>query len=761
MTFLDDLAWRGLLYDQTPDLADHLAGGARTAYCGFDPTADSLHVGSLLPVMGLARLQRAGHRPVALVGGGTGLIGDPSGKRAERTLQTRDEVEANAAGIRVQLERFLDFDGAHAATMANNLDWLGGAALLDFLRDVGKHFTVNAMTAKESVRSRLDSEIGLSFTEFSYQLLQAYDFLVLHDRLGVTVQIGGSDQWGNITAGTDLLRRARGAQGHGLVMPLVTNAAGTKFGKLLQDGTPVLTPSGWRPVERLSAGDEVFAVDGRPTRVLDVYPHTGVDLFEVTFSDGTSVVTHAGHLWEVNTRGREHRGLPGRVLSTEAIASDLHDASGADKWYLPIAAPPQHPEATLPIDPYTLGVWLGDGTSCGRICNEDSEVWDEIRSAGYEVGDDIAGGDRTETRTVFGLAASLDQMGVGDRRSWERWVPEPYLTSSVDQRLALLQGLMDADGTVHGGNGNTSFTTTSERLADDVIHLARSLGAVIHKPEPKAGAYSKNGQMVIGRPAWTFSLQLAPGLRPFRLPRKDSLYRDDRVRGRHKSVRAVVPHGRGDGTCIEVEHERGLFVTSDYTVTHNTEAGAVWLDAERTSPYQFYQFWLNTDDRDAVPYLKAFTWLGPDEVAALAAEAEAAPHARPAQRALARAVTTAVHGADAAAAAERAGRALFGDGDLRALDARTLAEVFEEAPSVALPAARFEGDGVPVVELFVEAGLAQSKGEAKRLARGGGLRVNDEPVDEGGAVTAADAVDGAVVVLRKGKKSYALVRLER
>ena len=423
MTFLDDLVWRGLLYDQTPDLADHLAGGARTAYCGFDPTADSLHVGSLLPVMGLARLQRAGHRPVALVGGGTGLIGDPSGKRAERTLQTRDEVEANAAGIRAQLERFLDFEGSGAAQMANNLDWLGGAALLDFLRDVGKHFTVNAMTAKESVRSRLDSEVGLSFTEFSYQLLQAYDFLVLHDRLGVTVQIGGSDQWGNITAGTDLLRRARGAQGHGLVMPLVTNAAGSKFGK--------------------------------------------------------------------------------------------------------------------------------------------------------------------------------------------------------------------------------------------------------------------------------------------------------------------------------------------------TEAGAVWLDAERTSPYQFYQFWLNTDDRDAVPYLKAFTWLGPDEVAALAAEAEAAPHARPAQRALARAVTTAVHGADAAAAAERAGRALFGDGDLRALDARTLAEVFEEAPSVALPAARFEGDGVPVVELFVEAGLAQSKGEAKRLARGGGLRVNDEPVDEGGAVTAADAVDGAVVVLRKGKKSYALVRLER
>ena len=423
MTLLDDLAWRGVLYDQTPDLADHLAGGSRAAYCGFDPTADSLHVGSLLPVMGLARLQRHGHRPVALVGGGTGLIGDPSGKRAERTLQTREQVEANAAGIRTQLERFLDFEGEHAARMVNNLDWLGGAGLLDFLRDVGKHFTVGAMTAKESVRSRLESEVGLSFTEFSYQLLQAYDFLVMYQRDDVTVQIGGSDQWGNITAGTDLIRRVTGRQGHGLVMPLVTNAAGTKFGK--------------------------------------------------------------------------------------------------------------------------------------------------------------------------------------------------------------------------------------------------------------------------------------------------------------------------------------------------TESGAVWLDPERTSPYQFYQFWLNTDDRDAVPYLKAFTWLGQDEIAALDAEAEANARARPAQRALAREVTTIVHGAEATDAAERAGRVLFGDGDLRSLDAKTLGEVFEEAPSVALPAARFEGDGVPVLDLFVEAGLAQSKGEAKRLARGGGLRVNDEPVAEDAAVTAADAVGGAVVVLRKGKKSYALVRLER
>ena len=421
MTFLDDLDWRGALYDQTPDLAEHLAEAPRTVYCGFDPTADSLHVGSLLPVMALARLQKAGHTPVALVGGGTGLIGDPSGKRAERTLQTRDQVEANVAGIRRQLERFLDFDGPAAARMANNADWLGEISFLDFLRDVGKHFTIGYMTAKESVKRRVESEVGLSFTEFSYMLLQAYDFLVLYQRHGVTVQIGGSDQWGNITAGTDLVRRSAGGKAHGLVMPLVTNAAGTKFGK--------------------------------------------------------------------------------------------------------------------------------------------------------------------------------------------------------------------------------------------------------------------------------------------------------------------------------------------------TEAGTVWLDAERTSPYRFYQFWLGIDDADVVGYLKLFTWLGPDEVAALAEQMEARPGARDAQRALARAVTTMVHGEEATEAAERTGRVLFG-GDVAGLGAAALAEVFEEAPSLDVPASRFEGDGVAVVDLLVESGLVASKGEARRLVKGGGVRVGDDKVtDDAHQLTTADAVDGAVVVLRKGKKSVAVVRL--
>lgn len=229
---LQELQWRGMVSDQTEGLSEASAREKVTAYIGFDPTASSLHVGSLLTVMGLARLQRCGHTPIALVGGGTGLIGDPSGKSQERLLLDMAQVEANAQGIRAQLERFLDFGaGPNAARMTNNVEWLGSIGFLDFLRDVGKHFTVNYMTAKESVKRRLASDEGLSFTEFSYQLLQAYDYLMLHDRHRCTLQMGGSDQWGNILAGCDLIRKVRGARVHGLVWPLMTTSAGTKFGK--------------------------------------------------------------------------------------------------------------------------------------------------------------------------------------------------------------------------------------------------------------------------------------------------------------------------------------------------------------------------------------------------------------------------------------------------------------------------------------------------------------------------------------------------
>jgi tyrosyl-tRNA synthetase len=236
-----------MLYDATEGALALCAQEPVTVYVGFDPTASSLHVGSLLPIMALARLQRAGHRPIALVGGGTGLIGDPSGKSVERTLLSVEDVDANVRGMRAQLERFLDFDcQPNGAVMVNNADWLRSVGLLEFLRDTGKHFTVNYMLAKESVKRRLGGDEGISFTEFSYLLLQAYDYLVLHERYGCRLQMGGSDQWGNITAGCDLIRKVAGGRAHGLVLPLVTTAAGTKFGKT-EAGTVWLDPARTSP----------------------------------------------------------------------------------------------------------------------------------------------------------------------------------------------------------------------------------------------------------------------------------------------------------------------------------------------------------------------------------------------------------------------------------------------------------------------------------------------------------------------------------
>jgi len=232
MNLFDEYQWRGMVSDATQELREVLAKEKVTAYIGFDPSAASLHVGSLLPIMGLARLQRFGHTPIAIAGGGTGLIGDPSGKTKERQLLSLDQVEENVAGIKAQLSRFLDFDAAtNPARIVNNADWLGPITMMEFLRDVGKHFTVNNLLGKEAVNRRLESEEGISFTEFSYPLLQAYDYLVLYDRHKCTLQMGGSDQWGNIVAGIDLIRRLRSAKAHGLVFPLVTTSSGVKFGK--------------------------------------------------------------------------------------------------------------------------------------------------------------------------------------------------------------------------------------------------------------------------------------------------------------------------------------------------------------------------------------------------------------------------------------------------------------------------------------------------------------------------------------------------
>jgi len=232
MNLFEELEWRGMLYEATPELREVLAKEKLTAYIGFDPSAPSLHVGSLLPIMGLARAQRFGHTPIAIAGGGTGMIGDPSGKTKERQLLSREQVEANVSGIKEQLSHFLDFDATeNPARIVNNADWLAPITMMEFLRDVGKHFTVNSLIGKEAISRRLESEEGISFTEFSYPLLQAYDYLVLHDRYKCTLQMGGSDQWGNILAGVDLIRRVRGAKAHALVFPLVTTASGVKFGK--------------------------------------------------------------------------------------------------------------------------------------------------------------------------------------------------------------------------------------------------------------------------------------------------------------------------------------------------------------------------------------------------------------------------------------------------------------------------------------------------------------------------------------------------
>lgn len=226
---LDELRWRGLIYQQTEGLETALASGTISAYAGFDPTAPSLHVGNLVPVMALAHLQRHGHRAIVLAGGGTGLIGDPSGKATERSLNDASTVEENTRLIRSQLERFLPMSGQNAASVRDNIEWLRPLNAIDFLRDVGKHFTVNYMIAKDSVKSRM--EAGISFTEFAYMLLQAFDYRRLHELEGVSLQVGGSDQWGNITAGIELIRRATGAAVHGLTVPLVTTSSGTKFGK--------------------------------------------------------------------------------------------------------------------------------------------------------------------------------------------------------------------------------------------------------------------------------------------------------------------------------------------------------------------------------------------------------------------------------------------------------------------------------------------------------------------------------------------------
>ena len=235
MNFVEDLKWRGMLHDVTPGTEEQLAREMTAAYIGFDPTSDSLHVGSFAQIMLLKRFQLAGHKPVALVGGATGMIGDPSGKSQERNLLNEESLNKNLDGIKAQLSKFLDFNSgeSNAAVMVNNYDWMKEFSFLDFIRDVGKHITVNYMMSKDSVKKRLgaESKVGMSFTEFTYQLVQGYDFLWLYENMNCKIQMGGSDQWGNITTGTELIRRKAGGDAFALTIPLITKADGGKFGK--------------------------------------------------------------------------------------------------------------------------------------------------------------------------------------------------------------------------------------------------------------------------------------------------------------------------------------------------------------------------------------------------------------------------------------------------------------------------------------------------------------------------------------------------
>lgn len=303
MTLIEDLQWRGLLADCTdlPALNKRLNEGPITLYCGFDPTGDSLHVGHLVPQLLLRRFQLAGHHPLPLAGGATGMIGDPGGKSVERNLLSREQLNHNVRQIKKQLERLLDFTTPiNPARLVDNADWTASVSFLDFLRDVGKHFSLSSMLAKDSVRSRLESESGISFTEFSYQLLQANDFAHLRQSMNCELQIGGADQWGNITAGTDLIRKKLGVPAYGLTFPLITKSDGTKFGK--SEGGAV-----WLDPERTS-----------PYRFYQFFINTE-DSMVVGYLKKFTFLSHA----EINALEEKHTANPGARDAHRALAKEV------------------------------------------------------------------------------------------------------------------------------------------------------------------------------------------------------------------------------------------------------------------------------------------------------------------------------------------------------------------------------------------------------------------------------------------------------
>ena len=332
-SFLDELTWRGLVENQTPGFKERLAEGPITGYVGFDPTAPSLQIGNLVPVMLLAHLQRAGGKPLVVIGGGTGLIGDPSGRRSERPLHDEDTIRENAARQRAQLERFLDFSaGPSGAEVVDNAEWLTALGLVSFLRDVGKHFTLSYMLQKESVKSRLEE--GISYTEFSYMLLQAYDFLQLYRQEGCELQLGGSDQWGNITAGRELVRRVTESEVHGLTAPLLTTSDGGKFGKT-EEGSVWLDPSMTSPYKFYQFWMNVDDRDVLPyLRSLTFIPRDEIgDLMERHSGRPEERIPHKTLAGDVTARVHGDEAAAGALSASRVMFGELDPReAGATTW---------------------------------------------------------------------------------------------------------------------------------------------------------------------------------------------------------------------------------------------------------------------------------------------------------------------------------------------------------------------------------------------------------------------------------------------
>jgi tyrosyl-tRNA synthetase len=383
------MEWRGLVKQVSHErLSELMASEKLTLYSGFDPTAPSLHLGHLMPILGLRRAQLLGHRPVVLVGGATGMIGDPSGKSAERNLLSRDDIERNSAALKAQLGRFLDFSDA---LLVNNADWFSKLSFLDVLRDIGKHFSVNAMIAKDSVRARLEErESGISYTEFSYQLIQAYDFYWLHQHHGCRLQIGGSEQWGNITAGIDLIRRLAGKEAYALTLPLILDASGKKFGKT-EAGAVWLDADLTKPYDFYQYLIRTDDRDvGRTLRFLTMLDRATIEALEAE---------HA--------RAPEKREAQ-RVLARE-LTTMVHGAEATREAEAATAAlfgkergagqaPPGTPSHALPASALAAGVPIVEALVQSGLCKSKNEARREIEGGGIYVAEErVSGFDRALT----------------------------------------------------------------------------------------------------------------------------------------------------------------------------------------------------------------------------------------------------------------------------------------------------------------------------------------------------------------------------